>query len=99
MGMRQAKASKEDIQALVDFFNDLDEALEGYGRGPTDERLAAIIGRHWNTVSCSWRRVVFGCEMLIENCCDPELTYLEWRKDVAEFLASQATTNLTPGAP
>jgi hypothetical protein len=29
-----------------------------------------------------WRRVVWGCEILIENCCDPNLDYLALRPEL-----------------
>ena len=29
-----------------------------------------------------WRRVVWGCEILIENCCDPSLDYLALKPEL-----------------
>jgi hypothetical protein len=29
-----------------------------------------------------WRRVVWGCEILIENCCDPNLDYLALKMEL-----------------
>ena len=30
----------------------------------------------------SWRRVVFGYAMLVENCCDPTKDFLEWKPGI-----------------
>ena len=37
----------------------------------------------------SFERVVFGFGILLENCCDPDLSYLDWRPDIRAFLESQ----------
>lgn len=29
----------------------------------------------------SWRRVVHGYQVLFDNCCDPDLDYLEWKPE------------------
>lgn len=57
------------------------------------ERFMAMFRHHWTLcgpgVGSSWRRVVLGCDILIDNCCDPDLDHLEWRPDVKRFLESQ----------
>jgi hypothetical protein len=30
-----------------------------------------------------WRRVVWGCDMLIDHCCDPNLDYLALKPELA----------------
>jgi hypothetical protein len=98
--MKMAKASEADIESLTDFFNMLEEAIEygtvtdskGNSEEVDDEKIAEIIRNAWNghgRVGCSWRRVIIGCAVLIDNCCDPELSYLDWRPDVRAFLESQ----------
>lgn len=32
-----------------------------------------------------WRRVVWGCDLLIENCCDPNLDYLALKPELANL--------------
>lgn len=61
----------------------------------TDEVFALRMRAHmsrWtrrpNVLAC-WSRVVFGAQMLIDNCCDPNLDHLEWRPDVLAFLEQQ----------
>jgi hypothetical protein len=37
----------------------------------------------WEPVLATrWRRVVFGCQILIESCCDPKLSYLEHKPEM-----------------
>lgn len=33
-----------------------------------------------------WRRVVFGFRVLVDNCCDPDKTTLEWKPELAAKL-------------
>lgn len=63
------------------------------------ERLRELIEAAWGGpgragVGSSWRRVVFGGQMAIDNCCDPDADVLEWRPDVREWLESQETTEM-----
>ena len=64
----------------------------------SDEAFALRMREHmgrWtrrpNVFAC-WSRVVFGAQMLIDNCCDPNLDHLEWRPDVLAFLEQQKAT-------
>ncbi len=51
----------------------------------TDEKFVEMLRSLWGGrfkpagVDCSWSRVVFGCDMLIDNVCDPNLDYLDLR--------------------
>lgn len=54
--MRMAKATKEDIDSMIEYFN----KREAKG----------------TNVPCGWRRVVFGCEILINDACDPTERHL-----------------------
>ncbi len=104
--MKMAKASKADIQRVHDFMQFIDEFME-YGAitGDSDEEITldddAFVARlrdMWGhrfgpcKVDASWRRVVFGCDILIDNCCDPNSDTLEWRPDIAMFLATAEPT-------
>jgi hypothetical protein len=60
------------------------------------ERLRELIDAAWggpgrSGVGSSWRRVVWGGKMLVDNCCDPDADVLEWRPDVKAYLESQET--------
>lgn len=54
------------------------------------ERLRAMWGCRFKPagVDCSWSRVVFGCDILIDNVCDPNADTLEWKPEYAEKLAA-----------
>lgn len=57
-GMRIAKASKEDIEEMIEYFK--------------KKEAKNII------TPSGWRRVIWGCEILTENCCDPLENHLEF---------------------
>lgn len=40
-------------------------------------------------VDCTWGKITFGYRTLVDNACDPDLSYLEWRPDIKTFLDSQ----------
>lgn len=59
----------------------------------TDEKFVEMLRKMWGGrfkpvgVDCMWSRVVFGCDMLINNCCDPESDCIELRKDWEKAIA------------
>ena len=60
----------------------------------TDEMFVEKLREMWGGrmarrpgVDTSWNRVVWGCDMLIDNCCDPDADCLELRQDWAEAIA------------
>ena len=59
----------------------------------TDEMFVERLREMWGGrmvrrpgVDTSWNRVVWGCDMLIDNCCDPEADCLELRQDWAKAI-------------
>jgi hypothetical protein len=42
-----------------------------------------------------WRRVVWGCDMLIENCCDPNLDYLAFKPELLNKEQSPEVSDTT----
>ena len=97
--MKMAKATKDDLKAVIDFFMLIEEFLENRTYTPsddaepqplTDEQLLRLLNERWNRhaagVCVAWRRVVWGADILIANCCDPDAATLEWRKDIGAFL-------------
>lgn len=99
--MQLAKASKEDIEKMSQFFNqwelmeaqnwifdpedgwdeELIEEMENYlshkfidswGDVNTDQIKLAFFKKWAKELDWRWRRVVIGCEVLIDNCCDPD---------------------------
>lgn len=59
----------------------------------TDEEFVERLRKLWGGrfrpvgVDCAWSRVVFGCDMLINNACDPDADTLELRPDWAKLIA------------
>lgn len=94
-----AKASKADIQQCADMFRIIEEFMD-YGTFSTDEetielsndefveRLRTLWGGRFRPagVDCAWPRVVFGCDILIDNVCDPDAETLEWKPEYAAKL-------------
>lgn len=99
--IKMAKADKDDLRRVREFFEMIEEVCEyGTYTKPNDEiedesvsvdaailedLIAKMWGHHGPGVASSWRRVVFGCEILIDNCCDPAADTLEWRPDIREM--------------
>lgn len=54
------------------------------------EHLRKLWGQKYGPgeVGCSWRRVVHGCDILIDNCCDPAADTLELRTDWEKLIAA-----------
>ena len=99
--MKMAKASKDDIEKCIKFFQFLEEFFEDGTYTETDndeperlteeeflDRLRQMWGGRWKPpgVDCSWMRVVFGCDILIDNACDPNADTLEWKPELAAKL-------------
>lgn len=98
--MKIAKASADDIRSILLFFDFLEQALESgdylapdategdqatpIGPQELHERLAVHWAHLGGNVGSSWRRVIHGYDTLLQNCCDPDATTLEWRPDLQE---------------
>lgn len=65
------------------------------------ERFQEIIEQLWigdwinreSGVGNSWHRIVFGYITLFDNACDPNVDFLEWKPEIAEFLSTQSDNN------
>lgn len=101
--MKIAKASDDDIRRVREFFQMLEE-IEQYGTyTPSadaaeiqvgDETFRKLIVDQWGVregVRTSWSRVLFGFEVLLDNCCDPNLDYLDWKPEFKELHESAQT--------
>ena len=107
--IKMAKASKEDIQRCIKFFQFVEEFMDYGTHTPENqefeedsidltnddfvERLRELWGRRFGPpgVDCSWSRVVNGCDVLIDNVCDPNSDVLEWKTEIAERLNGTST--------
>jgi hypothetical protein len=95
--MKMAKASKDDIEKMVHFMQFIEEFME-YGTYTADEESESLeidleafhekLRVHWggrfrhHGVDCAWGRVVFGCQVLIDNLCDPAADVLEVKPEI-----------------
>lgn len=60
----------------------------------SNDRIVELIEQFWcgdhtsitSGIGNSWARIVFGYETLVDNACDPNSKFLEWREDIAKFL-------------
>ena len=77
----------EDKKMLLKIEEEVRETDGEYIDG-VDNRLILyeFIKRKWRNANyCgSFGRIVIDCEVLIDNCCDKELDYLEFNKDIRE---------------
>lgn len=59
---------------------------EKWARGSVGDFDYYAFFSHWiNQLSTDWRRVVWGCEILIESVCDPNKDYLDYSPYLEEF--------------
>ncbi len=77
--MQMAKASKEEWEAVMRFANELEEEIK-YPK-MTDEELGA-----WVREAPCLFRVVFGYQVLVDNCADPNLDHLEFKPEIKAAL-------------
>lgn len=85
--MRIARPTPKDIEQLREFFIELDELLVNCEKDKTDigewlqENYQKRCGRHWH-------RILFVYEMLVDNACDLQKTYLAWKPDIQDAIAA-----------
>lgn len=81
-GMRMAKASKDDFRVMWSLWRAqqmLEQAWATDNPEAREERCKAIILGRMNQIGGGFMRVVMGCEMLIDNCCDPSVDTLAYK--------------------
>ncbi|MBD2076362.1 hypothetical protein H6F86_21245 [Phormidium sp. FACHB-592] len=76
--MKVAKATEANIQALIDFLNEIEEMVEGDDFTNAEKLLRSR--------PIHWAKIIFGYQTLVENCCDPNLNYLEWKPEIKALL-------------
>ena len=77
--MKMQKASYSEWQAAANFVCALDDEL-GFSV-MSDKDLGA-----WVRNAPPLKRVVFGYQVLVDNCCDPNSTTLEFKAEIKDAL-------------
>lgn len=90
--MKMAKASDSEWKRVMEFINDLESEFKYPEK--SDEELGDWIRKNFPPM----HRVCLGYKVLLDNCCDQNLDYLEWKP---EYKAMIEATNdpVTPESP
>lgn len=82
--MKMAKASKADIKAMQEFFDTIEEHIEEYSSA---KKIGDYVRQCMRGVLASARnRVILGCDILIDNVCDPDKDYLDYKPELKSLL-------------
>jgi hypothetical protein len=79
--MRMARASQEEIDGLIDFMRKLEELFDS---GDESELLDYFFEEAGGVPN--WERTVFGFSVLVDNVCDPSISYLDWKPEFKVLL-------------
>lgn len=74
--VRMAKANTDEVEKLRQFMADLEDKVFDPNIGDPD--LEEWIRENFP----QWRRTIEGYPILVENACDPTLTYLDWKPEI-----------------
>jgi hypothetical protein len=74
-----ARARPEQVQRVREWFQELDEIVNS-------DKEHHEVG-HWllstyPRVDGEWERILFGYETMVENACDPTLSYLDFKPEI-----------------
>lgn len=78
-----AKADPAEVDALRVFMETLEEKLSDYDQDVLD------VGKWVIDNFPAWRRTIEGYPILVENACDPALSYLDWKPELKQFIEAQ----------
>jgi hypothetical protein len=96
--VRMAKASEDDFKKTIAFFQFVEEYRtytpdrDAEPVRITGGRFLELLQKLWGGrfkppgVDACWSRVVFGCQILIENVCDPDKNYLDWKPEFVKLI-------------
>lgn len=86
-GMKAAKASPDDVDQMRDFLFELNDMVNNPENSIHD--IGTFCHAHFNH-KCGrhFQRVLFGYDTLIENACDPTLSYLDWKPEIKEAITA-----------
>lgn len=78
--MKMAKADPAEVEALRVFMATLEEMINEKEEDYHD------IGEWVCDNLPAWRRTIEGYPILVENACDPVLSYLDWKPELKQFI-------------
>jgi hypothetical protein len=79
--MTVAKATSEQVDVLRTWFHELEDVLENPEKDALD--IAEFVHDTFKQRRIDeYERILFGYETLVENACDPNLSYLEWKPEI-----------------
>jgi len=86
-GLVCARAHPDQVQRVREWFQELEERLDLDGE-------YAEIG-HWlitnyPRVESEWERILFGYETMVENACDPTLSYLDFKPEIKSAMTGRS---------
>jgi len=73
-----AKASEIDIDKVQNFFEQLEDMIQG----DVDPVDVSDFVRASFPHGGSWERLVHGYRVLLDNVCDPNKSYLDWKPEI-----------------
>lgn len=85
--MKMAKADKAEWERVMKFVQELEEEIKYPEK--TDEEL----GKWVRNAPCMFR-VVFGYQVLVDNCADPDSDTLEWRPELKALLEKASASEV-----
>jgi hypothetical protein len=92
--MRVAKAERQEIFDFMRFFQKLERMSEE--RWDEPEKIGKYAMSWLKNKGHGYYRILIGYDTLVNNCCDPDLDHLDFRKDIKDFLESQPATDQQP---
>ena len=95
-GLKASKATPEDVQRVREFLQQLAEKVEDQ-ENDLSEIGTFCHARFLSECGSHFERILFGFETLVENACDPNLGYLEWKPEIKSAMEnSKAKETVQP---
>lgn len=83
-----ARARPDQVQRVRNWFQELEEVLNS---DKPDSALGEWIDATYARVESEWERILFGYETMVDNACDPTLSYLDFKPEIKAAMKNAAT--------
>jgi len=88
-GMTAAKATPADVDQMRDFLFELEQMVENARHDDDIEKIGRFCHSHFpSRCGHHYQRILFGYDTLIENACDPTLSYLDWKPEIKDAITA-----------